>query len=285
MGESRAPRRFPPIVVIAIAGLLLSVYPQRTVKARTKEPPCAQDLVSCPDRGCAQPTTPEALANQLKRSWPSSKPVLLTLDDFEALQGQADAMVGQGVSLDQGKRQKLRGLRHAGREVNEGDLVQVGGYIVGQPSAANSRESANCRLSGLVNNDFHITIARDPNDTEFEGIVVKMIPQTRPIGWTLEKLQRVEKERWQVLVRGQLFYDNEHRVNDDPDDEISGQAKRFSLWEVHPVTDFYVCLNNEKGCQLTGEPRGWDRLEFALPEAGERGDLLKPDEVQEEPVQ
>ncbi len=281
MDEYRTVSRFWPVMATAIASLLLSAHPHRAANARVKAPPCAQGLESCPSQGCAQPRTPEALLNEQKRAWPSSgNPVLLTLNDFEAPQGQADALVGQGVPLDQGGRRKLRGLRHSHRQISEGDLVQITGYIVGRPFSVSATESANCRLRGPVNSDFQITIARDPDDSEFDGIAVKMIPQTRPRGWTLEKLQQIGGKRWQVLVRGQLFYDNEHRVNDDPGDEVPGQARRFSLWEVHPVTDFYVCVDKE--CR-PGELGDWKRLEFALSEV-EPVESLKPEEVQEEPV-
>lgn len=73
-----------------------------------------------------------------------------------------------------------------------------------------------------------------------------MIPQERPDGWTAQKLRRIARERWPVVVRGQLLYDNKHEVNDDPDDVKSGEPKRFSLWEVHPVTEFYVCMTANK---------------------------------------
>jgi hypothetical protein len=44
-----------------------------------------------------------------------------------------------------------------------------------------------------------------------------------------------------VLVVGGLLYDNEHLVNDDPSQPKGGQPKRFSLWEIHPITEFLVC--------------------------------------------
>jgi hypothetical protein len=40
---------------------------------------------------------------------------------------------------------------------------------------------------------------------------------------------------------GGLTYDNEHLVNGDAQHPKSGQPKRISLWEIHPITAFYVC--------------------------------------------
>ncbi len=261
------------------------VWAEAAMAARkAARPPCAQDLQSCPERGCAERGTSEALVNQVKRTWPPSKlPVVLTFGDFEALQGQADALVGQGVSLSDEKRRKMRGLKHAGREVGEGALVQVVGYVVGPPRNERSGESVNCRISGATNSDFRMAIAEEPEASEFDGIEVVMIPQWRPRGWTLEKLGRVLKERRPVLVRGQLFYDSEHRVNDDPEEEIPGQPRRFSLWEVHPVTDVYVCVKEDRVCNAQ-DLGAWERLELAFTRTQDTGHGLQQEKVEEQEI-
>jgi hypothetical protein len=230
-------------------------------------PPCAVDLDACPDRGCADPDTPDALVNQAKRRIPpSGTPVRLTLDDVERLQSQADQVVGQKVALDQAARARLQDLdlKSSDELVSEGDLVEVVGYVIGLPHRpkASGPESVNCRLPGPDNNDYHIPLARHPEDTEFEGIVVEMIPQDRPDGWTTGKLRKVAREGRPVVVRGQLFYDNKHEVNDDPEAVKSGEPKRFALWEVHPITEVHVCVTATMKCDLTKvkEPQ-WKRLE------------------------
>ena len=105
-------------------------------------------------------------------------------------------------------------------------------------------------------------MARHPEDTEREGIVVEMIPQGRPDGWTIPKLKRIAREGRPVVFRGQLFYDNHHAVNDDPEYVKGSEPKRFSLWEIHPVTEFHVCVTAEKTCDpaKVEEPQ-WTRLE------------------------
>jgi hypothetical protein len=99
----------------------------------------------------------------------------------------------------------------------------------------------------------------DPEDTEFEGIVVEMIPQDRNEGWTSKKLKRTARQSRRVIVRGQLFYDNKHLVNDDPDDVVPRQPKLHSLWEIHPVTEFLVCMAANKKCGPKSQQ--WRKLE------------------------
>src|SRR5713101_915081 len=68
-----------------------------------------------------------------------------------------------------------------------------------------------------------------------------MIPFLFNDDWTTEKLKEIENNGQLVLVQGQLFYDNKHLVNADPDNVLNGQPKRFSRWEVRPISEFYVC--------------------------------------------
>ena len=66
-----------------------------------------------------------------------------------------------------------------------------------------------------------------------------MIPQDRPANWTSKE---VDKLRGKVLlIEGGLFYDNLHFANVDANNPIPRQPKRFSLWEIHPVTSVKVC--------------------------------------------
>ena len=44
-----------------------------------------------------------------------------------------------------------------------------------------------------------------------------------------------------LLIEGGLIYDNVHFVNGDADNPLPSQPKRFSLWEIHPVTSVKVC--------------------------------------------
>lgn len=60
-------------------------------------------------------------------------------------------------------------------------------------------------------------------------------------------LNQIHDARLPVLVVGGLTYDNEHLVNGDSKHPKQGQPKRMSLWEIHPITEFFVCVNSD-GC-------------------------------------
>ena len=225
---------------------------------------CARDLASCPMSGCEEEGSPHALGNTIKRTVPQAgTPIKLTFDDFSQLQDQATAKVGQNRDLTQELRDRLRGLNLASssQTVSEGDLVELTGFLIGLPNrpGPSGAESVNCRFTGVKNVDFHIPMAPNADDTEFAGIVVEMIPQDRNEGWTTKKLKRTARESRPVIVRGQLFYDNKHLVNDNPDEVRPGHPKRFSLWEIHPVTTMLVCMAQNKKCGTNSQK--WRRLE------------------------
>ena len=106
-------------------------------------------------------------------------------------------------------------------------------------------ESVNC--GGNDGTDIHVSVGpKTPNPSEYDGIVAEMIPQVpRPAGWNTTTLNRLVGK--QVLIVGGLSYDNEHFVNNDPTHPKGGQPKRFSLWEIHPITAFFVCPAGD-GC-------------------------------------
>jgi len=67
-----------------------------------------------------------------------------------------------------------------------------------------------------------------------------MIPQDRPANWTPNNITTLRGKV--LLIEGGLFYDNLHFVNGDESNPVpGGQPKRFSLWEIHPVTSVKVC--------------------------------------------
>ena len=220
---------------------------------------CEKNLASCPTSGCEEEGSPHALGNTLKRTIPpAGTPIKLNFDHFAELQDQANHLVGQDEDLNQEQRAKLRGLKLTSPDVtvSEGDLVELtAAFLIGLPNrpGASGAESVNCRLSGMKNSDFHIPVGRHASDSEFEGIVVEMIPQGRNEKWTTKKLKQIAEDKRPVIIRGQLFYDNKHLVNDDPDEAKPGQPKRHSLWEIHPVTALLVCMTANKKCTKSNQ--------------------------------
>jgi hypothetical protein len=231
-----------------------------TIMAARASHACAQDLASCSENGCSPADSTHAIANQHKRATPSGSGAgtVLTFDDFAALQQQADDLVGEGKELSADDRAKLSGMTVSGGSVAEGDLVSVVGYLVGTPHP-NTGESVNCNLRGVDNNDFHIPISSDPANSDFQGIVVEMIPQNRPAEWNIANLTQVENNQQLVMISGGLFYDNLHHVNSDASHPKGGQPHRFSLFEVHPITQFMVCTKQDNSCDPT-QPGDWVAL-------------------------
>ncbi len=220
---------------------------------------CATDLASCPANGCSAAGSGHGLANEMKRGTPTGAvPVMLTFDDFASLQQQADDLVGEGKDVAVDARSQLAELTVSGGQVSEGGLVGIVGYLVGTPHP-NTGESVNCNLKGDDNNDFHIPMSNDPNNSDFQGIVVEMIPQNRPPEWNLSNLTQVESNQQLVMVTGGLFYDNIHHVNGDPNNPKGGQPHRYSLWEVHNLTQFLVCTKSDNSCDPAA-PGDWSPL-------------------------
>jgi hypothetical protein len=225
---------------------------------------CAATLDECPARGCAKEDSWEAEANALKRTPPESgkAAVLLTFDDLKSLQKQADEKVGQGpYDLTPHGYQKLTDLNVAAGKVSEGDRVRLVAYIPkGQDGlhANNAGESVNCNLKKPYDNDFHIPAVAAAGDTEFQGIVVEMIPQARPSAWTIDALKELQAKGTQVLVEGALSYDKVHYVSDDPDHPFKDEPDRMSLWEIHPITEFLVCRREHCDPKKPGD---WTALE------------------------
>ena len=243
-------------------GLLLLVVVGIAMPAAAAKKPCSKPLSHCPLRGCAKENSPNAFANIAKRNLkPSGDITRLSFDDFKDLQAAVEKRFdGQYSTLTKPDRARLRKFKLDGKTVGEGRLVEVVGFIAdgpGKPHANSSGESVNCRISGAANNDFHISVTPRSDGTEFKGIVVEMVPQSRDENWTEGRLKKLQAAKLQVRVRGQLFLDNHHKVNDDPSANLTNQPKRMSLWEIHPVTEFDVCTK----ATCTEDGPGWKPFE------------------------
>ena len=190
--------------------------------------------------GCSPADSPHGLVNKLKRTVPDpGTPTTLTFETFSQLQAKAVELVDQGVEIDPADREKIKEIDTSDGKVGEGSRVRLVAFLSQGKPHPNTGESVNCNLKKEPNNDLHISVAETKNASEFEGIVVEMIPQDRPAKWTSKNLEKLRGKV--LLIEGGLFYDNLHFANGDEDNPISGQPKRFSLWEIHPITSVKVC--------------------------------------------
>ncbi len=228
--------------------------------------PCAGSLNQCPSRGCYDPGTNEALFNEAKTRPPIGRqPTTVTFADMRRLQdivGTRLKLRSQNKVLTREERSQLQNITVANGVVGESSLVRITGYIAsGNDLKAGSIETVNCRLDKPEQKDIHIPLVPRPGSTAYQGIVIEMIPQKRPQGWHLAALRLVRDRMRKVLVIGGLFYDNEHVVNDNPSYPVPGHSKRFSIWEIHPVTRFMVCERPNNSCSEESSS-GWTSLEY-----------------------
>ena len=222
--------------------------------------PCATSLARCPARGCAESGTPEAAANEVRRTLSRAAPrAMLTIDDFESLQAAAERLFRQGFAIPAEQRARLRRIyRDRGLKIGEGDIVRAQAYIVGTPYLRPAG-SANCNLAGTANDNIRLHLAAHPNDTAHESIIAEIIPSFRPAGWTLAKLRRLQRDERLLMVTGQLFYDSKRLVNHSPEAGLVNQPARRSLWELHPVSEVLVCMRAQNDCR-PNDPLAWRRL-------------------------
>lgn len=186
-------------------------------------------------------TSDGGLRNMAKRHIPAgTAPVTLDLFAFHMLQDDVNSRFADAHDTKtpfHPTRQALTQRPTSSGTVSEGDLVQVAAYITAVRGEGN--ESVNC--AGTDGTDIHLNVGAK-NSTEWKGIVVEVIPQLgHATGWNVATLNAIAAAKLQVLVLGGLTYDNEHLVNDDAANPNGTQPKRISLWEIHPITAFFVC--------------------------------------------
>ena len=227
----------PDLSDIALAGTAQPCVSPETLDACTTTKPT----------GCSQANSAHGLANQLKRTVPpEGTPTTLNFDTFSQLQSAAVELVDQGVEIPPSDRDQIKSIETAEGTVGEGSRVRLMAFLsVGKPHA-NTGESVNCNLKTEANNDIHISVAESEDASEFEGIVVEMIPQDRPTKWTSTNVRKLRGKL--LLIEGGLLYDNLHFANGDAANPVPRQPKRFSLWEIHPVESVKVCKKADNQC-------------------------------------
>ena len=150
----------------------------------------AVDKASCPAvgehtvHGALAPyadTTDAGLRNMAKRHIPvGAAPVTLTIASFSTLQHDVDAKFADAhhtKTTFHPNRDGLANLPVNGATLSEGRLVQIAAYLNAVRPQGN--ESVNC--AGTDGDDIHLNVG--PKDgTEWQGVVVEMIPQLQRPG-------------------------------------------------------------------------------------------------------
>ncbi len=263
------------IVAFLALGLILLGTPDASAdratrlakKASKVEPETCENVQTVDDchenypTGCtkAQKHKYDAFLNFVKNQTPkpTSKPLkTLTEQDFKTLEDQLPDGLKKGSNGEYA--QELAKL-------GQGNIYALIGYLYSMQ--VTGAESTNCQLDDKAQEqtDYHIHIGFDQTVAQSlrEGasvaeqkvkptsIVVEMTPHYRAWHqpkWTSELVKRFLGR--QVKVMGQLLADTEHAIAKDNcahPHAVKDKCWRASIWEIHPVIEFYVC-DNEALC-------------------------------------
>jgi hypothetical protein len=140
-------------------------------------------------------------------------------------------------------------------EVENGDRVAVVGYIFDAKYSV--PETCNCSFTAEPWLDFHIWLVRDRrNADKSKSFVVEMTPRVRQQhpGWTVKKLRSLIPPRAWTMVRvgGLMTFDSEHW-------NFVRDGLRATVWEIHPVFQFWVCSTGTN-CD-PARTEGWKLLD------------------------
>lgn len=221
----------------------------------------------------------DAYLNFLKNQTPGASlasTAVLGLTEFQSLEGK----VPSGLSSGNHAR-----FAPTFANLGEGNIVTVVAYLyfvedTGKGSGTKPAigETTNCKLQLADSYDFHIGLGFDktlaqqilknkpqpvigqPGQMDKTSVVAEMTPHTRGPKWTFARVNSLQGQ--QVKVVGQLMVDNVHwNANDDCGFPGAGATCwRSTVWEVHPVTQFYVCKASG-GCNANSPPSDWTSLD------------------------
>ena len=247
-------------------------------------PKTGMTLQQCHDKfpdGCSAAARPryDAYLDFLKDqdpgpTLPSTKD--LTATDFPKLESQLP--------------RTLRSTNHATlanrfANLGEGNIYTVIAYLYfaedtskGTAAHPANSETSNCKLTDPNTFDYHLGLGFDsalaanarsthpkPGDAGFstlekQSVVAEMTPYTRHAKWTFDRVNALQGQ--QVKVVGQLMVDNVHFNNRDDCHFSPAQPGcwRSTVWEIHPVTQFYVCKASS-GCTASSPVGDWTNLD------------------------
>jgi len=149
----------------------------------------------------------------------------------------------------------------------------------GTPTKPADSETCNCKLTQPNTFDYHLGFGFDPKlaasaskhpaqgtpefvALEKDSVVAEMTPfiRTKHPNWTISRVRALEGQ--QVKIVGQLMADNLH-FNKNDDCHFRSAAPgcwRSTVWEMHPITQFYVC-QAAGGCTASSPDSDWADLD------------------------
>ncbi|HKW63271.1 MAG TPA: hypothetical protein VJN89_12050 [Candidatus Acidoferrum sp.] len=217
----------------------------------------------------------------------------LAAADFKSLEAKLPQLSSKSGKGKAKKSQPLNASNHATfanqlAGLGEGNIYTVIAYLYfaqdtskASPGHTSTGETCNCRLADPADFDYHIGLGFDAklaaqarsqhpkegsalfSQLQKGSVVAEMTPyprHTRHANWTFARVSSHQGE--QVKVVGQLMVDNYHFKAVD-DCALPGAATgcwRSTIWEMHPLTKFYVC-NVSSGCDASSPDSAWTDLD------------------------
>lgn len=210
--ERKGTMRCSPVVVLALAALLLPAHAQNTIQVGGR---------ACPPEGTATSEAGKALNRHKNRDQAP------TGNDVDG-QVSLTAMLAPGTDFKRFDQER-------------GASVQ--GYVIDVKPGG--KESCNCDATAQDQCDTHIELALAAGAPPAQRIIVEVTPRLRQqmakrgIDWTTATLHRQLKRKW-VEVGGWMLFDSMHV--DAAENTNPGNPKnwRATCWEIHPVTNIKV---------------------------------------------
>jgi len=138
-------------------------------------------------------------------------------------------------------------MKYTDKTHSENEAVYLHGYVIEVKKGGS--ETCNCHTKDVKWFDTHIVISNDPNDDDpSHGIVVEVTPRLRGIvakslgvSWDECDTKYLETKLMghEVIVKGYLFNDYEHKTNSVADNG-NGNLWRGTCWEIHPVCEIDI---------------------------------------------
>ena len=278
-------------VVLAVPPYLLSQDRAHDLasKAATQHP------VSCPKKSgmtlqVCHDKFPDGCSAAAKPSYDAYLDFLKDQDPGPTVASTKDLTAADFPKLESKLPKTLKVSNHAKvanslANLGEGNIHTVIAYLyfaedTGKGTAtlpANS-ETSNCKLTAPNTFDYHLGLGFDSalaanaksthpkqGDAAFtklekQSVVAEMTPYTRHKNWTFARVNALQGQ--QVKVVGQLMVDNFHfdKKGDCHFPAALPGCWRSTIWEIHPITQFYVCKASG-GCTVSSPASDWTNLD------------------------
>lgn len=258
--------------------MLLALFTGPAVNSQQFEPGCQMPFpdatglaidASCPAEGDA--TEPAHRAqNQAKNNFCAvgspgvNDAIRITVSSFDALQNSAedlDVPFGSSNQLppDRSVLQNIA-TNANGISIGEGSYVVYVGYVMHAKIAG--KESVNCHLGTVFNNDTHIHLGNSGSGNLCNSVTAEINPHFRPAEYRrFHYKENVEQLKTRpVRLKGSLFFDASHKpcLNGGA---LSGHPARRSIWEIHPVYFIDVCKNTSLASCGADDDSKWTPFE------------------------